>query len=273
LAQILRFYLERSLRYGIFEETAAHEARGLLESIEQGYSLQFRRCALIFDFDKSGTESPDNEVGIEFHRIGKDLIHALLESCRKPVSVESEEVPTAPNLSEQFIPNVPKLETAAFIAPNRVRPTSWTVDELWDDERETPVTLPTPSVSVETIARVQKEAQVKPVEQSPEPTTIVPKQEKDDEQPATVDVEPEEAVQPELEVQEHPTSVPAEVSYDIMLGVNGSPQYGLLGEVSDGKSRWTSITPIRSVSLGFKAVERATPLEQQLRWLHADSAH
>ncbi|EAW1630204.1 ATP-binding protein [Salmonella enterica subsp. enterica serovar Herston] len=237
LAQILRFYLERSLRYGIFEETAAHEARGLLESIEQGYSLQFRRCALIFDFDKSGTESPDNEVGIEFHRIGKDLIHALLENCRKPVSVESEEVPTAPTLSEQFISNVPKLETAAFIAPNRVRSTSWTVDELWDDELETPVTLPTPSVSEETIAPVQKEAQAKPVEQAPEPTTIVPKQEKDDEQPATVDVEPEEAVQPELEVQEHLTSEPqAEVSYDIMLGVNGSsPQYGLLGEVSGRK--------------------------------------
>lgn len=237
LAQILRFYLERSLRYGIFEETAAHEARGLLESIEQGYSLQFRRCALIFDFDKSGTESPDNEVGIEFHRIGKDLIHALLENCRKPVSVESEEVPTAPTLSEQFISNVPKLETAAFIAPNRVRSTSWTVDELWDDELETPVTLPTSSVSEETIAPVQKEAQAKPVEQAPEPTTIVPKQEKDDEQPATVDVEPEEAVQPELEVQEHLTSEPqAEISYDIMLGVNGSsPQYGLLGEVSGRK--------------------------------------
>lgn len=237
LAQILRFYLERSLRYGIFEETAAQEARGLLESIEQGYSLQFRRCALIFDFDKSGTESPDNEVGIEFHRIGKDLIHALLENCRKPVSVESEEVPTAPTLSEQVISNVPKLETAAFIAPNRVRSTSWTVDELWNDELETLVTLPIPSVSEETIAPVQKEAQAKPVEQAPEPTTIVPKQEKDDEQPAIVDVEPEEAVRPALEVQGHLTFEPqAEVSYDIMLGVNGSsPQYGLLGEVSGRK--------------------------------------
>ncbi|HIG6781100.1 TPA: hypothetical protein ACYF03_005551 [Klebsiella pneumoniae] len=237
LAQILRFYLERSLRYGIFEETAAQEARGLLESIEQGYSLQFRRCALIFDFDKSGTESPDNEVGIEFHRIGKDLIHALLENCRKPVSVESEEVPTAPTLSEQIISNVPKLETAAFIAPNRVRSTSWTVDELWNDELETLVTLPIPSVSEETIAPVQKEAQAKPVEQAPEPTTIVPKQEKDDEQPAIVDVEPEEAVRPALEVQGHLTFEPqAEVSYDIMLGVNGSsPQYGLLGEVSGRK--------------------------------------
>lgn len=238
LAQILRFYLERSLRYGIFDVTAAQEARGLLESIEQGYSLQFRRCALIFDFDKSGTESPDNEVGIEFHRIGKDLIHALLENCRKPVSVESEEIPTTPTLSEQFISNVPKLETAAFIAPNRVRSTSWTMDELWDDEQETPVIQPTPPVSEETTTPVQKEEQAKPIEKAPKPTTIAPKQEKDDEQqPAVVDVETEEVVQPELEVQKHLTPEPqAEVSYDIMLGVNGnSPQYGLLGEVSGRK--------------------------------------
>ncbi|MGJ3287746.1 methylation-associated defense system ATP-binding protein MAD8 [Klebsiella michiganensis] len=238
LALILRFYLERSLRYGIFDVTAAQEARGLLESIEQGYSLQFRRCALIFDFDKSGTESPDNEVGIEFHRIGKDLIHALLENCRKPVSVESEEIPTTPTLSEQFISNVPKLETAAFIAPNRVRSTSWTMDELWDDEQETPVIQPTPPVSEETTTPVQKEEQAKPIEKAPKPTTIAPKQEKDDEQqPAVVDVETEEVVQPELEVQKHLTPEPqAEVSYDIMLGVNGnSPQYGLLGEVSGRK--------------------------------------
>src|SRR5690606_6280477 len=206
----------------------------------QGYSLQFRRCALIFDFDKAGTEAPDNEVGIEFHRIGKDLIHALLENCRKPVSVEIEEEPTAHLLSEQFIPNVPKLETAAFIAPKRARSTSWTVDELWDEEPEAPITQSTPPAAEETPAPAQEEKgeQAEPVEQAPRPTTIAPEQ-KDDEQPAAVAVEPEEPVQPELEAQEHPTPEPApqaEVSYDIMLGVNGdSPQYGLLGEVSGRK--------------------------------------
>ena len=88
LSQILRFYLERSLRYGIFDISAAQEAIAFLQSIECGYSLQFRRCALIFDFEKNGTESPETEVGIEFHRIGKDLIRALLESCQVSVSEE-----------------------------------------------------------------------------------------------------------------------------------------------------------------------------------------
>ena len=123
-AQILRFYLERSLRYGIFDEIVAREARSFLESIELGYSLQFRRSALIFDFEKNGTEAPENEVGIEFHRIGKDMIHALLENCLKPVSEEMNEELTVHLLSEQFIPSVPKLETAAFIAPKRERTTS-----------------------------------------------------------------------------------------------------------------------------------------------------
>ena len=136
LARILRFYLERSIRYGIFDPAAAQEARGLLESIEQGYSLQFSRCALIFDFDKNGTEGSQYEVGIEYHRIGKDVIHALLENGRKPLSDETREESTVQLLSEQFIPNVPKHQTATFITPKRQRSTVWTVDELEDDKTE-----------------------------------------------------------------------------------------------------------------------------------------
>lgn len=240
MAQILRFYLERSLRYGIFDTVAAQEARGLLDSIEQGYSLQFRRSALIFDFDKNGTDAPDKEVGIEFHRIGKDLIHALLENCRKPVSVETEEEPIAHLLSEQFIANVPKLETAAFIAPKRARSTSWTMDEFWGEEPEAPITQPTDPAIKEASAPAQEEMEekVEPVEQGPRPSTVAPEEEKENEQPAAVAVEPKESVQPENEEQ-HSMPEPAsqaKVGYDIMLGVNGeSPQYGLLGEVSGRK--------------------------------------
>lgn len=231
LAQILRFYLERSLRYGIFDTIAAQEARSLLESIEQGYSLQFRRCALIFDFDKNGTEAPDNEVGIEYHRIGKDLIHALLENCRKPVSVEIEEEPTAHLLSEQFIPNVPKLETAAFIAPQRERSTSWTVDELWEE----PELFPAPAV--EGVPTTKGESESEPATQ--QPGVSLSSQENDKEDPQDVVAVPESSLEPKEScplVSGREQSPPADVSYDIMLGVSGdSPQYGLLGEVSGRK--------------------------------------
>ena len=239
LAQILRFYLERSLRYGIFDETAAQEARGLLESIEQGYSLHFRRCALIFDFKKNGTEAPDNEVGIEFHRIGKDLIHALLDNCRKPVLIEVEDESIAHLFSEQFIPNVPKLETAAFIAPKRERSTSWTVDEIWEDEPEEPTTPPAAPVTEKGSLSSLEEAgkQDEPVEQTPR-ASIAPEEEGEDEQPSVAAIS-ETPAEPKPDVPEQPVSESAlheEVKYDVMLGVNGdSPQYGLLGEVSGRK--------------------------------------
>lgn len=78
--RILRFYLERARRYGIFDDAAALEAQGLIDTLEDGYALSFRSCALVFDFDREKTESPENEVGIEYHRIGMDVIRALMDS-------------------------------------------------------------------------------------------------------------------------------------------------------------------------------------------------
>jgi len=232
LAQILRFYLGRAQRYGIFDVIAAQEARSLLESIEQGYSLQFRRCALIFDFEKNGTETPDNEVGIEFHRIGKDLIHALLENCRKPVSVEVEEELTVHLLSEQFIPSVPKLETATFIAPPRKRSTSWTVDELWSE----PEGLAAPAVDGASIAGEEKSNSERAGLEL-EISLNSKDDDKADLQPlGTVPESPLAPLESCPRVSTREQSPSADVSYDIMLGVNGdSPQYGLLGEVSGRK--------------------------------------
>lgn len=233
LAQILRFYLERSLRYRIFDSTAAQEAYCLLESIEQGYSLQFRRCALIFDFDKSGTEPPDNEVGIEFHRIGKDLIHSLLENCRKPRTTVIEDDLAQHSLSEQAIPNVPKLEAAAFIAPKRIRSTSWTMDEDWDDDE--PKIIPFVPVPV-----VEDALQATPeiIEEQLATSEPIPSLSVSPENDGTnAIVEPTTSISSEnLEVQIQAAALQEAINYDIMLGVNGeSPQYGLLGEVSGRK--------------------------------------
>lgn len=228
LTQILRFYLERSLRYGIFDEISAQEARSFLETIEDGYSLQFRRCALIFDFEKNGTDIPETEVGIEFHRIGKNLIHSLIDNCRKPVSAESEEESAPTLLSEQFIPSVPKLETAAFITPKRDRSSSWTIDDLCEEPEEVikEITnsvaaheiLDTPEPKLEALNRLESK------EKTEDHFVIV-----ESESLAVTEEDKSEGV-----VVAQPTK--ENVSYDIMLGVNGkSSQYGLLGEVSGRK--------------------------------------
>ena len=78
LAALLDFYLDRGLRYGLMEPVVGEEARTLLDLLEDGYSLQFSRSGLVFDFDKPGTEPPEHEAGIEFHRVGVDLIRELV---------------------------------------------------------------------------------------------------------------------------------------------------------------------------------------------------
>ncbi|GKT09774.1 ATP-binding protein [Desulforhabdus sp. TSK] len=247
LSQMLRFYLERSLRYGIFDEAAAQEARGFLQSIELGYALRFRRCALIFDFEKNGAEAPESEVGIEFHRVGRDLIHALLENCRKPVTEEVEEEAVVRPLSERFIATVPKLETAAFIAPRRERTTLWRLEETWRGEPpQGDGDGPAASESELDKARERKEMDkagedsraVPPAEDRE--TFEVEKDGADDRMPVSENARTGEVGAPKVEeetIRESDRQGPtAGVEYDVMLGVNGtSPQYGVLGEIAGRK--------------------------------------
>jgi hypothetical protein len=161
-----------------------------------------------------------------------------LENCRKLVSDEIKKEPTAQILSEQFIPNAPKLDTAAFIAPKRVRSTSWNVDEIWDDEPEALITHSEPPGVEKALIHAHEDAEnpQEPVEPTDLPS-IAAEAENDNERSAVVTAKAEASIKPEvLEPPVSVSSLPAKVSYDIMLGVNSaSHQYGLLGEVSGRK--------------------------------------
>jgi len=231
LAQILRFYLERSERYGIFDAIAAQESEVFLQTIEYGYSLQFRRSALIFDFEKNGTEPPTTEVGIEFHRIGKDLIHTLLENCRRPLTDESKDQAVSRSLSEQFIPSVPKLETAAFIAPQRERSTAWTFEGILEDKAAVASAGVASSGTTGDFSELKSEDEIvgaaslpivsQPIENVVARKVLLEENTEHDSPRRSGEIP---------EAGENTCSAP---SYDLMLGVNGdSPQYGLLGEVS-----------------------------------------
>ena len=127
LATLLEFYLERSIRYGLMLEAAAEEARTFIDLLEQGYTLRFSRSGLVFDFDKPGTEPPEREVGIEFHRIGSDLIHTLVEQAapRTPTPPSTEGGgeggvgPNPPEDAPRSAPPIPRLESAAFLVGER----------------------------------------------------------------------------------------------------------------------------------------------------------
>jgi hypothetical protein len=138
LVSLLEFYLDRGVRYGLMESSAVQEARFFLRSLEDGYRLIFTRSALIFDFEKTGSDI-EQENGIEFHRVGSDLIRELIDATAISSldQVEATEAKdgsvTGPLLTSADIdttrlphrPSIPELETAAFLGPNRDRSVSW----------------------------------------------------------------------------------------------------------------------------------------------------
>lgn len=136
LITLLEFYLDRGVRYGIMNDRAADEARFLLRSLEDGYHLVFTRSALVFDFEKDGSEV-EHDQGIEFHRVGVSLIRELVDAAaptpeEKAASMEALEPEPAAERSEAELarrrrraPSIPTLEAAAFLVRNRERTVSW----------------------------------------------------------------------------------------------------------------------------------------------------
>lgn len=249
LAALLGFYLDRSERYGVVLPEAAEEAHFFLRRLdERSYTLQFTRSAVVFDFSKPGTEPAEHENGIEFYRIGSDLIRQLVEAAvidtetiANLLSVRSTD--TAREVTQELLrrrtlaPAVPTFETAAFLSPPRDRTLAW-------DDRPRISYSPsnfTPAAQVR-----EPEPAVMLVSEVIEPSQL-PNTLPETKQPAIADAKPvpvpdEDKVatpivtEASVAASEVAQQINGRVVYDIMLGATGStPQYGLLGDVSGRK--------------------------------------
>ena len=116
LAALLRFYLERAVRHGTIHSDVADEAAWLLGNLDgRPYQLQFTNTGLIFDLSGTG-ENSSAEDGIEYHRIGRDLIEELLSAMPTDPLLSAEA--GAASLSS-LDASLPRLADAAFRAPVR----------------------------------------------------------------------------------------------------------------------------------------------------------
>jgi hypothetical protein len=251
LATLLNFYLDRSLRYELIDEESAKEARILLATLEEGYSLEFTRSGLIFDFEKQGTEPPEYKHGIEFHRIGIDLMEALM-ALAKPVSgvekASTSEIPQEQNIEfEKDL--IPRLTSAAFIVAPRERSTSW--DELIPEEdpgaapakEQADVLIPTASQELDSVAQSPSlDLEVETRKKQPNISSLTKPQQENEQQDAStssglIASKPQdEPVSPAPSEVKADEALQTELDYDIMLGVQSqTPQYGILGEVSGRK--------------------------------------
>ncbi|MEH2379310.1 MAG: ATP-binding protein [Nostoc sp.] len=243
-ATLLEFYLERALRYGVIEKNAAEEARILITTLEDGYTLEFTRSALVFDFEKSGTDPPESHQGIEYHRIGIDLIKELI-ALAKPAAIITQSSEVKDIIKESQERNVtdliPRLISAAFIVPSRERSTTW--DDLIMDEQQSvfleeehpetsnPVVYSSVN-SYEIPSSINEEIEASALnnEETQEVQDILKCVEVINSQP------PDNFALPlplEVETDEAPKN---KLVYDVMLGVKSpTPQYGILGETSGRK--------------------------------------
>lgn len=248
LAALLGFYLDRSERYGVVLPEAAEEAHFFLRRLdERPYTLKFTRSAVVFDFSKPGTEPAEHENGIEFYRIGNDLIRQLVESAvtdtESMASLQSERsTDKAHEVTQELLrrrtlaPAVPTFETAAFLSPPRDRTLAW------DDSPRLSYSPSSPSPAVQVrepeLTRISGPGIAPPEQPNPAPEPKQPATAASQHAPARegekVEIPSSPAVPASPPDVAQPTN--ARVAYDIMLGATGTtPQYGLLGEVSGRK--------------------------------------
>ena len=263
LATLLDFYLERGLRYRLMERENGEEARAFLDRSEGGYRLQFSRSGLVFDFDKPGTEPPEREVDIEFHRIGIDLIHRLVNSAAAIVSEPSaatggdggedggveREVTLEATGEATSGSSIPRLDSAAFLVAERPRSTNDLDEHPWIrqvadvdqiDHEPGSTTSDGASHPVEREPAVADSAELAPGGELPLAGDETGRADESQETGAIampVRAQPEPVVDPapRAEDADRP-SAGDRPEYDAVLGVTGSsPQYGLLGETSGRK--------------------------------------
>lgn len=244
-AILLRFYLERSSRYGLIEPDVAEEAHFLLSTLEEGYTLEFSKSGLIFDFQRAGAGDPEYDAGIEFHRIGINLIKLMVETAKPSTLDISEDFETETTQNP-----VPQLSSATFLAPKRERSSSWISASLTPQKNS-----PYAPGSIEDSLQVENEIASRSLSSADFSPAAEPVQDEDFSRENLSDGSNADSVefaklenvkvvlQPNIDTEldssltkSSDSSIQSDLSFDVMLGVqNSSPQYGILGETSGRK--------------------------------------
>jgi len=240
LAGLLRFYLGRAVRHGTMRDDAAREAEWLLANLDtRPYQLRFTRTGLIFDLSGTG-ESSSVEGGIEYRRIGRDLMEDLLEAMPTDAVLAAKGM--APTVSSLDV-SLARVADAAFRAPQRSHetPSELMVEESLDDLG---VDLPTPDLTSGVAQTGAGDGLVREVELRPDPQGALAS-------PAATAGEGSLAV-----TEGAASSVAGPVAElgarrpHVFLGTSRpSPQYGVLGHDAIGRTVALDLNETHTISL------------------------
>jgi hypothetical protein len=202
-------------------------------------------------------EPPEKEFGIEFHRVGIDIIKALVAEAVQP-SREGTATLVQPEQD-----SIPRLDSAAFIRPKRDHTVTW---ESYSQSKHTLTSESLKQTEVNTIRRTEE---LQPIPDSKAVDETLPSAQEISESRIASNQEALENLQistnPETKQENFPAKkrdistsqssiqlkVPltSELPYDIILGVQeDSPQYGILGEIA-GRKVALDLNPTHTISL------------------------
>ena len=249
MAQLLRFYLGRAVRHGTVRPDVAAEAEWLLGNLDsRPYQLRFTRTGLLFDLAGQGTSS-STEGGIQYHRIGRDLVEELLAAIPTDPMLADEDAAgvAAPTLGSLDV-TLPWLRGAAFRAPER--------DHSTPDESDSPPTDVTDdeidrasagSASDESVAQGKESDDNHPAAntQADAPVPLLPSPE------LNAAAEAAERPTEETEALVPPANLASSgLAPDIFLGTTqSSPQYGVLGQDNLGRTVALDLNETHTISL------------------------
>ena len=234
LRVLLRYYLDRSVRFGVFSSEANQESMALLARLEDGYQLAFTRSAILFDLGAPGFDDRIHEGGVDYFRIGRDLIEQLLQRATETTlgTLTEEELKADP---------MPYFTAAAFLTPRRETQSDAThslssSDLISKSENNgepsapsSPSVVPAPTSEPPPTSTEQEQLSATEARQSNSSSliqTVKPRN-----SPLSSEGVPDEPMHSgESSIDD------AAPHYDVLLGVQRSAdQYGLLGETAGRK--------------------------------------
>lgn len=109
LSSVLRFYLERALRYGLVAESTSRALRAFFADLDHGYTLSIRKTGLVFRPESTETKLDRSVPGLPIWVVGRNEIQrlvaeALREFGKPPISdgaVEPTNQPKQPAMRGQ----------------------------------------------------------------------------------------------------------------------------------------------------------------------------
>ncbi|MFD2796412.1 hypothetical protein ACFS27_22820 [Promicromonospora vindobonensis] len=253
LSAMLRFYFERAERYGSVNPSVGTHARRLLETLDDGFTLAFRRAGLIFNLTGAGGELHEVD-GVEYHHVGRDEVDELLGGL-VTVPVRPGDRPAAEQTAEMRDAYLTRSrrDPAAFRAP--------TLDPMPEGERvESSPAQPTGdrAVATESVPAVQADTGQLRAETGTLGDVVGAldaAKVAQDAPTATGQGSSGSAGSGEAKIVVHAATSGADgeaaaLQPSILVGVTGpTPQWGMLGEAVDGRKVGVDLNETHTISL------------------------